>query len=161
MTYLFCYILISKIELSVVHVFAGLYFSAIETKITSIITLRHFMKQYLMTMLNCSWTMLYSKLLCTSKNIYFSILAEYFEIWSKIKCCFCHCWNNKVLDVCRLDAIFRQIKSFIKVRLAFVFECQTFLYVDFSKTYWLKGLAPKNKGQTNFDERFDLTKKYN
>ena len=34
-----------------------------------------------------------------------------------------------------LDAIFRQIKSFIKVRLAFVFGCQTFLSADFSKFY--------------------------
>ena len=60
-----------------------------------------------------------------------------------------------------IDTILCQIKSFIKVGLAFVFGCQTFLSVDFSKFYWLKGLAPKNKGQTNFDERFDLTKKYN
>ena len=63
--------------------------------------------------------------------------------------------------MCTLDAIFRQIKSFIKVRLAFVFGCQTFLSADFSKFYWLKGLALKKKGQTNFDERFDWTKKYN
>ena len=62
---------------------------------------------------------------------------------------------------CVLDTIFRQVKSFIKVHLAFVFGCQTFLSVDFSKIYWLKGLARKNKGQTNFEEQFDLTKKYN
>ena len=34
-----------------------------------------------------------------------------------------------------IDTIFRQIKSFIKVSLAFVFGCQTFLSVDFSKIY--------------------------
>ena len=31
--------------------------------------------------------------------------------------------------------------------------------IDFSEIYQLKGLVPKNKGQTNFEEHFDLTEK--
>ena len=45
----------------------------------------------------------------------------------------------------RLDTFFRQIKSFIRFRLAFVFGLQTYL-IDYSKIYQLNGLEPKNKG---------------
>ena len=58
-----------------------------------------------------------------------------------------------------LDTFFRQIKSFLRFRLAFVFGLQTYYLIDFSKIYQLKGLEPKNKGHTNCYERYDLTKK--
>ena len=45
-----------------------------------------------------------------------------------------------------LDTFFRQIKSFLRFRLAFVFGLQTYYLIDFSKIYQLKGLEPKNKG---------------
>ena len=45
-----------------------------------------------------------------------------------------------------LDTFFRQIKSFLRFRLAFVFGLQTYYLIDFSKIYRLKGLEPKNKG---------------
>ena len=45
-----------------------------------------------------------------------------------------------------LDTFFRQIKSFLRFRLAFVFGLQTYYLIDFSKIYPLKGLEPKNKG---------------
>ena len=45
-----------------------------------------------------------------------------------------------------LDTFFRQIKSFLRFRLAFVFGLQTYYLIDFSKNYWLKSLEPKNKG---------------
>ena len=47
---------------------------------------------------------------------------------------------------CTLDTFFRQIKSFLRFRLAFVFGLQTYYLIDFSKSYQLKGLEPKNKG---------------
>ena len=50
------------------------------------------------------------------------------------------------LHVCILDTFFRQIKSFLRFRLAFVFGLQTYYLIDFSKIYQLKGLEPKNKG---------------
>ena len=53
---------------------------------------------------------------------------------------------------------FRQIATFIKVRLAFGFGLQTLWLKDFSKIYRLKGLKPKTNGQTNFYECCDLTK---
>ena len=34
--------------------------------------------------------------------------------------------------------------------MAFVFGLQTLQITDFTKNYWLKGLAPKKKDQTNF-----------
>ena len=43
--------------------------------------------------------------------------------------------------------------------MAFVFEFQTLSLINFTKIYQLKGLEPKNKVQTNFYERCDLTKK--
>ena len=45
-----------------------------------------------------------------------------------------------------LDTFFRQIKSFLRFRLAFVFGLQTYYLIDFSKNYRLKSLEPKNKG---------------
>ena len=61
--------------------------------------------------------------------------------------------------VCILEILFRQITTFIKVRVAFAFGLQTLYSKDFSKIYQLKGLKPKNKGHTNFYECCDLTKK--
>ena len=47
-----------------------------------------------------------------------------------------------------IGGIFRQITTFIKL-------------IDFTKIiFQLKGLKPKNKGHTNFNECCDLTKKY-
>ena len=59
-----------------------------------------------------------------------------------------------------LDILFRQIATFLKVCLAFVYGLQTLEMNEFSKIYQLKGLKPKNKGHTNFFECCDLTKKY-
>ena len=39
---------------------------------------------------------------------------------------------------------FRQITTFIKIRMAFVFGLQTLKSKDFSNIYQLKGLKPKN-----------------
>ena len=39
-----------------------------------------------------------------------------------------------------LHTFFRQIKSFLRFRLAFVFGLQTYYLIDFSKIYQLKGL---------------------
>ena len=58
-----------------------------------------------------------------------------------------------------LDILFRQIATFLKVCLAFVYELQTLEVNDFSKIYQLKGLKLKNKGHTNFYECCDLTEK--
>ena len=58
------------------------------------------------------------------------------------------------------DILFRQITTFIKVLVAFVFGLQTLLLIDFTKIYWIKDLETKNKGHTNFYECYDLTKKY-
>ena len=55
------------------------------------------------------------------------------------------------------DILFRQITTFIKVFVAFVFGLQTLRLIDFTKIYQLKGLKPKNKGHTNFYECCDLT----
>ena len=54
---------------------------------------------------------------------------------------------------------FRQIPTFLKVRVAFVFGLHTLQLKDFSKIYQLKGLKPKNKDHVNFYECCDLTKK--
>ena len=54
---------------------------------------------------------------------------------------------------------FCQITTFIKVHLAFVFGLQNLKSIDFTIIFQLKGLKPKNKGQTNFYECCDLTKK--
>ena len=43
--------------------------------------------------------------------------------------------------------------------MVFVFGLQTLWLLDFTKIYQLKGLKPKNNGQTNFYECCDLTKK--
>ena len=56
--------------------------------------------------------------------------------------------------------IFRQITTFIKVHVAFVFELQTLKLIDFSRIYQLKGVDLKNKGHLNFYECYDLTKNY-
>ena len=60
---------------------------------------------------------------------------------------------------CTLDILFCQITTFIKVRVAFGFGLQTLSSIDFTKTFQLKGLKPKNKGHMNFYECCDLTKK--
>ena len=54
---------------------------------------------------------------------------------------------------------FRQITTFIKDRMVFVFGLQTLELKDFSKIYQFKCLKPKNKGHANFYECFDLTEK--
>ena len=54
---------------------------------------------------------------------------------------------------------FRQITTFIKVCVAFVFGLPTLLLIDFSKVFQLKGLKSKNKSHTNFYDCCDLTKK--
>ena len=54
---------------------------------------------------------------------------------------------------------FRQITTFIKVRVVYVFGLQALLLIDLSKIYQLRGLKPKKKGPTNFYECCDLTKK--
>ena len=60
-------------------------------------------------------------------------------------------------EMCLSLTLFCQITSFLKVHVAFAFECQS---NHFTKMYRLKGLTLKNKDQTNFDEQCDLTKKY-
>ena len=55
--------------------------------------------------------------------------------------------------------LFRQITTFIKVRVVFVFGLQTHWLMDLSKIFQLKGLKPKDKSQTNFYKCCDLTKK--
>ena len=57
------------------------------------------------------------------------------------------------------DILFHQITTFIKVCVGFVFWLQILYLIYFSKIYQLKGLKPKNNGQTNFYECCDLTKK--
>ena len=64
-------------------------------------------------------------------------------------------WFNQMT----LDILFRQITTFIKVRVAFVFRLQTHLLIDFTKIVPFKGLQPKNKGHTNFYECCDLMEK--
>ena len=54
---------------------------------------------------------------------------------------------------------FRQITTFIKVLVTFAFGLKTLSMVDFTWIYQLKSLKPKNKGDTNFYECCDLTKK--
>ena len=54
---------------------------------------------------------------------------------------------------------FHQITTFIKVCMVLVFGLQTLWLLDFTKTYQLKGLKPKNNGCTNFYECCDLTEK--
>ena len=61
--------------------------------------------------------------------------------------------------ISRLDILFCQIATLIKVSLAFVFGLQTLLLIDSSKIYQLKGLKPKNKSHANFYECCDLMKK--
>ena len=66
--------------------------------------------------------------------------------------------NGGTHYVCiRQDILFRQITTFIKVRVAFD---QTHQLIYSSKIYQLKGLKPKNKGRTNFYECCDLTEMY-
>ena len=43
--------------------------------------------------------------------------------------------------------------------IAYVFGLQTLKLIDFSKSYQLKGLQPKNKVHTNYYERCDSIKK--
>ena len=59
-----------------------------------------------------------------------------------------------------LDIPFRQITTFIKVHVVFVFGLQTLQLIDFIKFFQLKGLKPKHKDHTNLYERCDLTKKF-
>ena len=54
---------------------------------------------------------------------------------------------------------FRQITTFIKVQMAFVYGLQTLESIDCTKIFQLMGLKPKNKDHTNFYECCDLTKK--
>ena len=54
--------------------------------------------------------------------------------------------KGSAMYVSTIDTFFRQIKSFLRFRLAFVFGLQTYYLIDFSKIYRLKGLEPKNKG---------------
>ena len=53
---------------------------------------------------------------------------------------------SSIPDVRVVDTFFRQIKSFLRFCLAFVFGLQTYYLIDFSKNYRLKSLEPKNKG---------------
>ena len=62
-------------------------------------------------------------------------------------------------EIWYVSNFFCQITTFIKVRVAFVFELQTLQLNDFTNTFQLKGLKLKNKGRTNFYECCDLTKK--
>ena len=62
--------------------------------------------------------------------------------------------------ISRLDILFRQIATLIKVSLAFFFGLQTLLLIAFSKIYQFKCLKPKNKGHTNFYEHCGLTKNF-
>ena len=57
-----------------------------------------------------------------------------------------------------LDIFFRQIATFIKVCVAFVFGLHS-KSINFCKIL-SKGLKPRNKDHTNFYEDCDLTKKY-
>ena len=54
--------------------------------------------------------------------------------------------RQPITDVSTFRYIFRQIKSFLRFRLAFVFGLQTYYLIDFSKIYQSKGLEPKKKG---------------
>ena len=65
----------------------------------------------------------------------------------------------KVHMYIRYTYFFRQITTFIKVRVAFIFGLQTFWSLDFTKIFESKGLKPKIKGHMNFYECCDLTKK--
>ena len=47
---------------------------------------------------------------------------------------------------------FRQITTFIKVHMAFVFGLQNLKLIEFITIFQLKGLKPKYKGRTNFYE---------
>ena len=69
------------------------------------------------------------------------------------------CNMNTPLYVCMLDIFFRQIITFIKVCMAFVYGLQTLELKYLSKIYQLKCLKPKNKGHTNFYECCDLMEK--
>ena len=46
----------------------------------------------------------------------------------------------------RLNVFFRQIKSFVRFHLAFVFGLQTILLINLTKIDQIKGLKPKTKG---------------
>ena len=63
-------------------------------------------------------------------------------------------------NVCILDILFRQITTFIKVCIAFVFGLQTLKLMDFTNIHQSKVLEPKNKDHSKFFEPCDLTKKY-
>ena len=64
-------------------------------------------------------------------------------------------WGLSLRTRYNLDILFRQITTFIKVRVAFVFGLQTLWLIDFTKIYPLKGLKHKNKGHMNFYECCD------
>ena len=49
-------------------------------------------------------------------------------------------------NICLVNVFFRQIKSFIRFRLAFVFGPQTIKSIDLTKIDQIKGLKPKTKG---------------
>ena len=71
------------------------------------------------------------------------------------------CLNNNKPRILKnplfiLDILFRQITTFIKVLVAFVFGLQTLQLIEFTKIYQLKVLKPKNKDHMNFYECCDL-----
>ena len=73
---------------------------------------------------------------------------------------------NRLMKECHLlsdppslNILFRQITTFIKVCVAFVFGLPTLQLIRFTKFFQSKGLKPKNKGHRNFYECCDLTKK--
>ena len=57
----------------------------------------------------------------------------------------CNLFSQMKFRIGILDTFFRQIKWFLRFRLAFVFGLQTYYLIDFSKIYQLNGLEPKNK----------------
>ena len=60
--------------------------------------------------------------------------------------------GTKILVYLQYNRVIRQITTFKKVCVAFVFELQTLSLLDFSKINHLKVLKPKNKDHTNFYE---------
>ena len=65
--------------------------------------------------------------------------------------------RNSMSKQNKQSIFFRQITTFIKVGVAFVFGLHTFLLTDFTKICQLNGLQPKFEGHMNFYECCDLT----
>ena len=59
----------------------------------------------------------------------------------------------------KVEIIFRQITTFIKVHVGFFFWPNILQLIDFSKIYQLKGLKLHKKGHMNFYEHCVLTEK--